>query len=212
MNQGIVTRLLVSSGNGPAECRLAVAHVLRQMEHEATEMGLHWRVTLLEQSKAVDPPSAIVMVSGRCRFEFERRWCGTVQWIAQSPFRKNHRRRNWFVGVFVLGVDEGLITDLRHQDLSFETFRAGGPGGQHQNTTDSAVRVTHLPTRISVVSKDERSQHRNRQIACERLVNRLFLMQEERDASARSRENKLHNKLQRGNPVRRFTGARFVEK
>ena len=212
MNQGIVTRLLVTSGNGPAECRLAVGHALRQMEQEAAEMGLRWQLTLAGQATAKHPSSAIVMVTGKRRFEFEGRWSGTVQWIAQSPFRKNHRRRNWFIGVFALGADEGLNTDLRPQDLKFETFRAGGPGGQHQNTTDSAVRVTHLPTQTSVVSRAERSQHRNRQIACERLANRLFLMQQEIHTSARSHENELHKELERGNPVRHFVGPRFVEK
>ncbi len=69
--------------------------------------------------------------------------------------------------------DDALLAECR-----VETFRSGGPGGQHQNTTDSAVRLVHLPTGIRVVARDERSQHRNRQIALERLRERLVAMSE----------------------------------
>lgn len=205
-------RLLVSSGDGPAECRLAVSHALKRIEREANDLGLQCHVTLPDHSKSNGPPSALVSVSGDATQKFASLWTGTVQWISQSPFRPNHKRRNWFIGIFALKEDIGLTTDIQNQDLRFETFRAGGPGGQHQNTTDSAVRLTHIPTGISVISRDQRSQHRNKQLARDRLSDKLLLMQSQGRADARSQENQLHKELERGNPVRVFKGKGFVEK
>ena len=90
-------------------------------------------------------------------------------------------------------------------------FLTGGPGGEHQNTTDSAVRLTHLPSGIAVISRDERSQHRNKQAALRRLADRLYLQREVADARSKASENILHKRLERGNAVLCFKGEKFVE-
>ncbi len=95
--------------------------------------------------------------------------------------------------------------------LRIETFRSGGPGGQHQNTTDSGVRITHLSSGLAASSTDERSQHRNRQAALNRLKLLFLLKQEESLADGRSVQNRLHRQLERGNPVRVFKGKGFAE-
>ena len=205
-------RLLVSSGDGPAECRLAVSHALKRIEREANDKEQQCHVTLPDHGKSDGPPSALVSLSGDRAAQLATRWIGTVQWISQSPFRPNHKRRNWFIGIFALKEEADLTADIQNQDLRFETFRAGGPGGQHQNTTDSAVRLTHIPTGISVISRDQRSQLRNKQVAQDRLADKLLLIQSQGRADARSRENQMHKELERGNPVRVFKGKGFVEK
>lgn len=204
-------RLLVSSGDGPRECRRAVSLVLQRMRKEAAVLNLGVEVTLAGENDDRDPASAIVRLTGLASRQLARRWTGTIQWTSSSPFRPHHKRKNWFVGVFELAEEQEGMEELHPADLKYETFRAGGPGGQHQNTTDSAVRLTHLPTGFSVISRDERSQHRNRQRALARLQDRLFLERSASEARSKSSENLLHKRLERGNPVLSFKGDRFIE-
>ena len=102
-------------------------------------------------------------------------------------------------------------TCLRPEDLRFERFRAGGPGGQHQNTTESAVRVVHVPTGLAAVARDGRSQHRNKALALARLMAMLDLAEMQAGALARERLNRLHRNLARGRPERVFSGVKFRE-
>ena len=202
--------LLVTSGDGPRECRRAVALVLQCMEKEAIRAGIRFGVQTSRGGNAdADPSSALVTLTGGDSARIAKGWIGTVQWTCASPFRPQHKRQNWFVGVFEIDVSDSAKTNLEPNNLKVETFRSGGPGGQHQNTTDSGVRLVHLPTGISATSTDERSQHRNRQVALERLRAKLILKQQEVNASNRNARYQLHKQLQRGNPVRKFKGERF---
>jgi peptide chain release factor len=204
-------RLLVTSGDGPRECRRAVALVLETIVKEARQSGLRSDVEMPEASPKDDPASALITLIGDNAMAFAGRWTGTVQWICKSPFRPHHKRQNWFVGVFALQTDQQPVADLGPQDLRIETFRSGGPGGQHQNTTDSGVRITHVASGLSAVSTDERSQHRNRQVALDRLKARFLLKEQETAARNRSEQNRKHGQLERGNPVRVFRGDMFRE-
>ncbi len=198
-----MTRLLVTSGRGPAECRMAVRHVLDRMAEEYPD------ISVVEQGDKNGPASAIVTAQGDGASVLAR-WVGTIQWTCKSPLRPKHKRQNWFVGVFALS---DTPTSVTHDpaDMRFETFRAGGPGGQHQNTTDSAVRATHIPTGISTIARDQRSQHRNKQMALDRLRHQLAGLEELAAAEAKKDANRNHTALERGNPVRRFKGERFKE-
>jgi peptide chain release factor len=103
------------------------------------------------------------------------RWIGAIQWVAQCPLRPHHKRKNWFIGVFELPALPDVPKALAAHDVRFEAFRAGGPGGQHQNKTESAVRATHIASGLSVVAREERSQHRNKALALERIAALLRL-------------------------------------
>ena len=212
MTSSQTIRLLVSSGVGPRECRRGVELVVQRMEREALDSDLRFDAERSEAAKwDDDPSSALVTLSGKGAQEMARRWTGTVQWICPSPFRPTHKRRNWFIGIFAVETSDLEDTTPSAQDLKIETFRSGGPGGQHQNTTDSGVRITHLPTGISALSTDERSQHRNKQVALERLSAKFILKRQQARMRDQSAQNKLHKQLERGNPVRVFRGERFSE-
>ncbi len=204
-----MTRLLITSGAGPAECRLAVSHALRRLAEEAAETGLDLAAVEGPRPDAHGPASALAALYGEGAELLAKRWRGTILWTAESPLRPHHKRRNWFVGVFE-SPELSAAQALEPQEVRFEAFRAGGPGGQHQNVTDSAVRAVHLPSGLAVVAREERSQHRNKAAALARLGEMLAARRDLEAAAARREDWLAHKALERGSPVRRFRGPRFL--
>jgi peptide chain release factor len=208
-------RLLFTSGRGPQECRIALAKALAVFVREAEAAGLQVDLATGPDPGAAGPASAIVGITGDGAAELAARWVGSILWVARSPVRPHHKRKNWFVGVLRLGeppaVPRGApgaaIIDTR--DVRFEALRAGGPGGQHQNKTESAIRAVHVPTGASVVVRDGRSQHRNKALAVERLVSQLALARELASLADSQAIQSAHDRLERGRPVRTFEGEAF---
>ncbi|MGC8491935.1 MAG: peptide chain release factor H [Syntrophobacteraceae bacterium] len=196
--------LQITSGRGPAECGRAVWRVYLEILKEADEAG--FAVRLLEAVSDRHPEtfkSLLVAIDGEEEVScFVPKWIGTVLWIGASPFRPYHKRKNWYVGVESITVPDEL--GWSPEEIKLETMRSSGPGGQHVNTTESAVRITHVPTGISAIAREERSQFLNRKLALARL-NRLL---EQRAAIRRGEVRKekwgSHNRLERGNPIRVF--------
>ncbi len=201
--------LLITSGNGPGECHQAVAGVLRRIREEAELSGLDLDVSATPAKHGLR--SAVVVLHGTGARAVADRWRGSIRWRAKSTLRPHHKRANWFVGVFIMEKGASEIVEIAPHEVIFESFRAGGPGGQHQNTTDSAVRATYRPTGLTAAAREMRSQHRNRAIALERLQ-ALMNAQATADQEAKKNDqNQLHNALERGNPVRCFKGTAFHE-
>lgn len=193
----------ITSGKGPEECERVVSKVLEKILKHARSSELD--AMLIESVKgniAGTLLSAMVLIKGKTTGTFCTEWEGTVQWIAQSPYRKFHRRKNWFIGVIIHDIPKQIQWNDR--DVSYQTMRASGPGGQHVNKTESAVRATHIPSGISVIASAERSQMMNKKEATERLKNKLMSWQIEQ-ANERIQDQWMeHNILLRGNPVKVF--------
>lgn len=202
-------RLLFTSGRGPAECRIAVGKAVSALIAEATALGLETDCVEGPKPDGHGPASAIVVIHGEAAAAFARPWVGAIQWVAPSPIRPHHKRKNWFVGVFELPALPDAPKPLAVQDVRFEAFRAGGPGGQHQNKTESAVRATHIASGLSVVVREERSQHRNKALALERMAALLRLHGEMAAITAQNDAHAAHDCLERGRPVKRFKGSAF---
>jgi peptide chain release factor len=134
-------------------------------------------------------------------------WVGSVQWVGKSPFRPHHKRQNWFVGVERFAVPQ--VPQWSERELEFHTLRASGPGGQHVNKTESAVRVVHKPTGLAVVAREERSQQQNKKLALARLAALLAEKGQQAQAAATQERWDQHNSLTRGNPVRTYAGRPF---
>jgi peptide chain release factor len=154
------------------------------------------------------PASVLLRIVGEGAPDFAKERIGTNQWIGTSPQRSGHKRRNWFVGVALAPLPDA-IPDLGEHDITYQAMRASGPGGQHVNKTDSAVRATHMPTGLVATSQEQRSQHANRKLA--RL--KLAIMLEERRGQAlddtRRSQWLAHQELERGNAVRVYVGPSF---
>lgn len=193
----------ITSGKGPAECERVVAKLLQKIRKLAEREQLAVETVELVPGKPDNTLlSALIRIKGAGTEKFCSEWQGTIQWTAQSPFRKFHKRKNWFAGINVYDISS--FPKWNEKDISYESMRSSGPGGQHVNKTESAVRATHLPTGISTTASDERSQMMNKKAATERLKNKLLSQQvEERNAQVREQWLE-HHSLERGNAIKVF--------
>jgi peptide chain release factor len=197
--------LHITAGTGPQECRWVVGQLTRAFVREARGIGLDAEV--LDGTEEL-PASVLLRIAGVGASAFAAARIGTNQWIGTSPQRPAHKRRNWFVGVALAPMPDA-IPDLGEHDIAYQAMRASGPGGQHVNKTDSAVRATHLPTGLVATAQEQRSQHANRKLARLKLA---IMLEEQRGqalSDARRSQWQAHQELERGNAVRAYTGPRF---
>jgi peptide chain release factor len=205
--------LQVTSGQGPEECALAAYHIVQRIMQESQRQGLAFALIEPVLGPMRDTYlSALVSITGEGSRIFATGWEGTIQWICQSPYRPAHKRKNWFAGVDIFTPPDEKQSALMQRDVIFETMRASGPGGQHVNTTDSAVRAIHKPTGIAVVAREERSQHMNKKLALAKLANLLNKQHMLHHAQIEKTKWQKHKELERGKPVKIFIGKEFREK
>jgi peptide chain release factor len=207
--------LHITSGRGPVECQMAVAKLMAVITGEANAQGLACAVLETVAGEARGAAlSALLSLEGdtdRVR-AFAARSAGSVLWICASPVRPAHKRKNWFVGVEVLAPPDAAHTGtLKVSDVTFEAMRASGPGGQHVNKTESAVRATHRPSGLVATAREERSQAMNKKLALARLAAQLKAGKDAAMADASRDRWEAHNALERGAPRRTFKGETFRE-
>jgi peptide chain release factor len=132
---------------------------------------------------------------------------GSIKWIAQSPFRPKHKRKNWFIGTRVFGERQNQI--FSSEVVRFETFRSGGKGGQNVNKVETAVRAIHIPTGVNVVSTQARDQYTNKKLALIRLNEIIMEQHIAQEMLMKQAMWIQHELLERGKPVRVYEGMEF---
>lgn len=201
--------LFFSSARGPDECTLAVAKAVTQFLKEAEQQSL---TTEIIESVLGDKPntfrSVLLSIEGVECDQLIQRWLGTIQWICQSPYRPNHKRKNWFLGVTCLANP----MELNDNTIEFTTMKSSGAGGQHVNKTESAVRATHLVTGISVKVQTERSQHANKRLAKLLLAHKLAEYAAEQTQQQKNIRQQFHYSILRGNSQLVFYGEKFQQR
>jgi len=189
----------ISSGKGPAECELAVGKFLKVFLQENKD------AMILEEVRGpyTDCYKSVVLYLDNDADFLE----GTIKWIVQSPFRPKHKRKNWFIDISVFKEETKI--DFSDKPVRFETFRCGGHGGQNVNKVETGVRAIHIPTGLSVVATEARTQHLNKKTALNRLAEIIAKQNADVQYLAKQTMWIQHELLERGNPVRVYKGLEF---
>jgi peptide chain release factor 2 len=176
-------------------------------------MYLRWLVAHGYQAEVIDEQEgeeagikrAVIDVRGPYAFGYLKSEIGVHRLIRLSPFDANHRRQTSFASVDVVPEYDDIEVDIKEGDLKIDTFSAGGPGGQHVNKTQSAVRITHLPTGIVVSCQSQRSQILNRKYAMRNLASKLHQLEEAKREAEFAKMYGEKGEISFGSQIRSYT-------
>ncbi len=165
----------VQSGSGGTEAQDWASMLLRQYLRWGERRGFKTEVTEISNGEVAGIKSATIHLKGEYAYGWLRTETGVHRLVRKSPFDSGSRRHTSFASIFVFPeVDDSIEIDINPADLRIDTYRASGAGGQHVNRTDSAIRITHLPTNTVVQCQNDRSQHKNKASAMSQLKAKLY--------------------------------------
>ncbi len=195
----------IQSGAGGTEAQDWAEMILRMYLRWAEAHGFETEIIEASAGEVAGIKSATVLVSGEFAYGWLRTETGVHRLVRKSPFDSGNRRHTSFASVFVSPeVDDEIEIDIDPSELRIDVYRASGAGGQHVNRTESAVRITHLPTNIVVQCQNDRSQHKNKATAMKQLRAKLYEMElQERRAKASAVEDSKSD-VGWGNQIRNY--------
>ncbi len=194
----------ITPGAGGTESMDWAGMLARMYIRWATSSGFDVQIIDKTPGEQAGIKSATLLIQGEYAYGYLKGESGIHRLVRISPFDANRRRHTSFAAVTVYPeIDDSIQVNINPEDLEIETFRASGPGGQHVNKTDSAVRIKHIPTGIVVVCQNERSQHKNKQMALRILQSRLYEL--ERKKREKEKESLVEKKdIAWGNQIRSY--------
>ncbi len=202
--------LQINAGAGGTEAQDWAEMLMRMYSRWAEKRD--YKVQLMEESEGEQAgvKSVTLQVNGPDAYGWLKTEAGVHRLVRISPFDANARRQTSFASVWVYPVvDENIEIDVNESDLKVDTFRASGAGGQHVNKTESAIRITHLPTGIVVACQTDRSQHRNRAMAMQMLKARLYEQELQRREAAAAAQEEAKTDIGWGHQIRSYVLAPY---
>jgi len=195
----------IQAGAGGTESCDWAEMLLRMYSRYFEQAGYKVQIEELTPNEAAGLKSATLSVKGDDAFGYLKGETGVHRLVRISPFDASGRRHTSFAAVDVTPLfQEDIEVELRDEDLKVDTYRSSGPGGQHVNKTDSAVRITHLPTGLVVQCQSDRSQHRNRATALQMLKAKLYRLKEAEREAASSQTYDEKGQIAWGNQIRSY--------
>ncbi len=197
--------MAIHAGAGGTEAQDWVEMLLRMYLRWAEKRGFTTNIIDTLPGDEAGIKSVSFTLEGEYAYGYAKAEIGIHRLVRISPFDASARRHTSFASVFVYPeVDDDIEIEIDEKELRIDTFRAGGKGGQHVNKTDSAVRITHLPTGIVVQCQNERSQHKNKSMAMKYLKSRLYERELQQRNDKIKEENKLKKDIAWGSQIRSY--------